>query len=306
MKPKDTGLSQKNKLMIEFKYLEKYSKETKIPKKNLVDAYLLEKEFHERIEKELVFEKRQKLYNEIYQRVHKIYGKDKANIENRIKIKNRFIWLFRKELKNKSVLDIGCGDGSMLMALSKKGISKKLTGVDISPINNSQHNDINFIRDNILTFRIESRFDVVVLDNVYEHISPLDKDSLLKSISKVLTPNGKVILWLPNRNFGPSDVTRIVDLTYSGKTPAMGTHLNESTYTEVIEDLKRHGFSNFKTILPFRRIMYLFSWLRIPSNYFISIERNEALLKILKKIKINGKCFFRFDVIVIGHKVNEL
>jgi hypothetical protein len=55
---------------------------------------------------------------------------------------------------------------------------------------------------------------------------------------------------MPNRLFGPSDVTRIIDYSRTGKTRAQGTHLNESTYGDLIPILERNGFQNFRTILP--------------------------------------------------------
>lgn len=282
-----------------YQFIDQFSRASGIQKEKLKNAYKIESEFHSKIIFESDFEKRQALYADVYSKVHTLYGKGGVNLNARIKQKKKFIWLFGKELKNKSILDIGCGDGALLLALEKWGKAKELCGIDISEIIAESSSKINFIKSNILKFDLAEKFDVVVLDNVYEHICPADTPYLYNSINKVLKPGGKLILLAPNKLFGPWDVTRINDFTYSGNTPANGTHLNETTYKDLLPELEFNGYTNFKSIIPFRRIMYFFKNLRLSSSVFKYLETNS---NFLKKFKFGQQSFFRFDVIIIAEK----
>ncbi|GAB3174247.1 class I SAM-dependent methyltransferase [Telluribacter humicola] len=288
-----------------YPYLDQFSKYIKIDKKNLVEAFEIEKKFNIDIQSETSFEKRKELYKLVYSNVHSLYGKDRIlDYKSRILEKKKVSFLFKKEFKDKSILDVGCGDGALLYAIHNSYSHKLLMGIDISTITPTDISDnIKFINEDIIKFDIKYKFDVVVLDNVYEHISKRDKDFLLDSISNAVKRNGKVIFLVPNKLFGPWDVTRICDFTYSGKTTPMGTHLNETTYSELINELSSRGFSNFSTPLPIRKIKFLLFFIRFPAKWMCYIENNRLLLSIVKKIKFMQKPIFRFETILIATKL---
>lgn len=287
--------------------LKVFSESVNIPESKLIEGYLLEKEFHSKILNETDYDKRSQLYSHIYNEVHKIYGKDKQkDFKESVNSKNWVVKFFRKELENKSVVDIGCGTGAFLFAIEESIPFKSLCGVDVSiPAlpEEAKKTKINFLNKNIIKFDLNQSFDVAMLDNVYEHISPFDTASLLNSVSNILNPKGKIILWVPNRLFGPWDVTRIVDFSYSGKVEATGTHLNETTYQELLGELKKHGFGNFKSIIPFRGVMSKLYMLRISSTFLAWLESKTWFIKFLKMIRVRNQCFFHFPVIVIGTKL---
>jgi 2-polyprenyl-3-methyl-5-hydroxy-6-metoxy-1,4-benzoquinol methylase len=283
-------------------YLDEFSKFTKIDKKNLLRAFEIEKEFNIKINNEPSPAKRKELYKWVYSQVHVLYGKDKLNdLDKSIAEKKKIAFLFKKEFINKSIIDIGCGDGALLFAINKSYSHKKLLGVDISNITPKDLNkDISFINSDIVNFELNKKYDVAVLDNVYEHISKSDSDDLLTSTINSISKGGKIIFIVPNRNFGPWDVTRIFDFTYSGKTKSMGTHLNETTYSELINKLKDRGFNNFMSPIPLRKVKYLSFFLRFPSKWMVFIENSKFLMNLIKKFKFNGKPIFRFEVILIA------
>ena len=289
-----------------YKDVNKFSKSVGFDKDSLIEAFKIEKEFHDKISVEKDFDKRQELYGWVYPIVHKIYGKDKRhNFDLSIKGKKRVAWLFKKELKGKSVIDIGCGDGAFLYAIKDSYEHKELCGVDLSQPalpDDGSDDGIEFVNANIVRFDLDKKYDVAMLDNVYEHISVLDKDEMLNSVSKALDKKGKLILWLPNRLFGPSDVTRINDFSYSGSIPANGTHLNESTYAEVMSDLEAHGFKNIKSLIPHRRIKYAFTWFRFPASVMRYLERSKWYLWLCKNVRYNGQCFMRYPIILVATK----
>ena len=122
---------------------------------------------------------------------------------------------------------------------------------------------------------MDSKFDVVLSSHVLERIAPSDSSTHLKSIYNVLNEKGKFILNMPNRVFGPHDVTRIKDFTYTNNLPAMGTHINEMTYTESIKILKSIGFRKFYTYVPIVPIRSVY-------DKFPKLKLSPKILCILK------------------------
>ncbi|WP_114751633.1 class I SAM-dependent methyltransferase [Pleomorphovibrio marinus] len=290
-----------------FPDIKAYSKEIGLSEAVLREAFHLENHYHKLLIKEKKPKERERLYDEFYSNLLQFYGrtaKEDTSLESRIASKDPQVTLFEKELRGKSIIDFGCGEGFFLMNIHKNLTYKKLTGVDVFiPDNLRSHPKINFIASGIIHFRTEEKFEVAFSDNVIEHLAPLDLKDHLTSVYESLLPGGKFILVMPNRLFGPMDVTRILDNSSSGKTRAMGGHLNESTYHEMVEVLTRTGFGNFQTVLPIPKYKYsLFKNNRIKPNGIIAIEKSELLLKFFRAIKVKGRCPIRFTVTLICQK----
>lgn len=94
--------------------------------------------------------------------------------------------LWVASLQPETVLDVGTAYGTMAYILSKAGM--KVTGLDIMPELHSEQMfkelNIDFIKRNIETQKIEGEYDVVVLTDVLEHLcyNPLP---VLKKLHKV-------------------------------------------------------------------------------------------------------------------------
>ena len=165
------------------------------------------------------------------------------------------------------------------------------------------HPSIQFISSGIINFRTEEKFELAFSDNVIEHLSPLDLMDHLQSVYESLVPGGKFILVMPNRLFGPMDVTRIMDNSSSGRIQAQGGHLNESSYNEMVGALTKTGFFNFQTVLPIPKFKYsTFKNSRIKTDWIIGIEQSTFLLNIFRGIKVKGRCPVRFTVTLICQK----
>lgn len=274
-----------------------------IPAEKLVEAFEIEKVFHEQIFEEESFENRQKMYENVYNTVHPIYGKNKADVQRGRNPKDKIVRLFRKELEGKSVLDLGCGEGYFLESISRQLKHKSLVGVDVSiPPTSKQYQNIEFISSNIIRFDINRQFDVVFSDQVLEHIAPAGLAMYLVSVRSSIKSGGLFIVNLPNRLFGPWDVTRIIDISNTGKTKAQGTHLNESTYGELIPVLTQNGFQDFKTVFPIPKLKYLLTAFRMRPLFLQTVENSPFILKALHSIKLRGRCIARFDVTLICKK----
>src|SRR5207244_10661658 len=73
------------------------------------------------------------------------------------------------------VLDVGCGKGELALDLAERG-GARVVGVDISPRylafarERSAHPQVEYVEADVLKWRPEERFAVVVLSNVLEHV----------------------------------------------------------------------------------------------------------------------------------------
>lgn len=118
------------------------------------------------------------------------------------------IQILKKLLKRrKSILDIGCGVGTIDFYLASKG--KNVTGIDISQIAIDLANasskqlkldhKLHFRRLDFPTNDIKGKFDIVLLSEVLEHL--IDDIDVLKNVGKLLDrKNGLVVISTPSRN----------------------------------------------------------------------------------------------------------
>jgi 2-polyprenyl-3-methyl-5-hydroxy-6-metoxy-1,4-benzoquinol methylase len=290
-----------------YPYLDAYSKERKVSAINLIKAYEIENEFHKKIMTEESSKNRKSLYANVYNAVHPLYGKRTNSYvhHNYDKLVN----LFGKELKGKSVLDIGCGEGHFLISIARNLPHKNLVGIDASIPHLPQDNNnlgIEFRLGDIIDFGLQEQFDVVFSNHVIEHIVPADIQTHLLSVRKAMKSDGLFIINAPNRLFGPWDITCIKDNSHTNKMPAQGTHVNETTYSDIIPILQKNGFDNFKTVFPIPRIKYYLRNLRFSSSFLVSIENNVPLMNLLYASKIFGGkkrgCIAHFDLTLICNK----
>lgn len=216
---------------------------------------------------------------------------------------------FRKELEGRSILDVGCGEGHFLVSVSRLLDHGELLGLDISIPSQTQAAleafGIRFVSADIIRFSLDRQFDVAFSDQVIEHIAPADLPDHLASVHHALKPGGLLIINMPHRCFGPCDVTRIVDFTYTGRTPACGTHLNESSYAEMIAALKPAGFEDFRTVVPIPRFDRVAAFVRIPTAPLLCIEKSRAALRFMHAVRWRGRCMAKFGVILIARKVHH-
>ncbi|MBV7441898.1 class I SAM-dependent methyltransferase [Weeksellaceae bacterium TAE3-ERU29] len=117
----------------------------------------------------------------LYQKVKQYNLKYKKNI-------------ITKSFQPKNVLDYGCGTGSFVEYLNQNGI--KAFGYE--PNENALELAKNKIGDNLLNEDevFAKKYDVITLWHVLEHIP--NYDLILKSLIECLTPNGKLIIAIPN------------------------------------------------------------------------------------------------------------
>lgn len=116
----------------------------------------------------------------------------------------------RKEFQNKEVIDFGCGNGSILTALMKRG-AKNCLGLDFGKENIQAakkftqkykfRNKMKFICTDILNYKNKKKYDFIVCSAVLHHLN--NKELIKKMITKFsnISKNGSY-LYIFVRGFG--------------------------------------------------------------------------------------------------------
>lgn len=114
-------------------------------------------------------------------------------LERRLEIMRRHV-----DLKNKRIVDIGCGVGAFVRRLRE--FSPRVAGVDIDAERVTEGGrevpGLALAVGEYLPFA-DGSFDVVLLHEVLEHVT--DDQATLREASRVLAPGGQAVIFCPNR-----------------------------------------------------------------------------------------------------------
>ena len=149
------------------------------------------------------------------------------------------------EDKNIEILDIGCGTGHFLYFLEKEGY-KKYFGIDISKEqieyckNNISKNveaidGFDFLKNN------NKKFDLIVLNDVLEHIKKERLFEFLDLIRGSLSDGGKLLIKVPNMANPFGLQSRYADITHDIGFTELS--LREALMMSIFEDVKVRGAS---------------------------------------------------------------
>lgn len=136
---------------------------------------------------------------------------------------------------NNKILEVGCGEGFLSIALSRMG--NKVVGTDISEkcVDAANGNrfkfaarDVNFVLMDALRLNFPDRaFDWVVSVDLIEHLHPQDLRIHLKEVYRLLQSQGKYLIVTPNASMG---------------SHAGSLHLKEYDFEELEKLLYSTGF----------------------------------------------------------------
>lgn len=105
--------------------------------------------------------------------------------------------------RSASILDLGCGFGSLLCVLRDAGYTN-LAGVDVSPeqVALARHLNLDHIHcetaQGFLEHNADQTRDVVIAFDFLEHLSRSELLPMVSDIRRVLRPGGRLILHVPN------------------------------------------------------------------------------------------------------------
>ena len=198
-----------------------------------------------------------------------------------IRIKYILETLNKKNLNNTTVLDIGCGGGLVSEGLSKIGAT--VTGVDfikenikVAKMHAKKNNlKINYFVKDFEKEKITSKYDVIIILEVLEHLNNWEK--FVKKIKLSLKKNGTLIISTINRNLVSKFLTLDIGENFLKLIP-----LNTHTFYKFIkpEELEQVLSSNSFENIKFKGLTYdalKLSWKLSENtkiNYFCSCKLN--------------------------------
>lgn len=214
----------------------------------------------------------EQIYRECYENLHQFLLKHAQSQHDHIYSANmqRYAPICKLIGSGKHVLEIGCGEGTLSMAIAKVG--NDVTGTDVSEsiINLAEKakekeniHTLNFkVMDGRKLYFPSNTYDCVISKSVFEHFRSKDIYLHLQEVKRLLKAGtGCYFLIVPHKNLGIEE----------------GLHLKLYTYRELDKILSNAGFSILKS--PIFSPIFKFNFL-MPISYKISLEKNLYRFKI--------------------------
>lgn len=137
----------------------------------------------------------------------------------------------QKFVKNKTVLELGCGKGygaSVLAQAAKSVVACDLNedSLNFAKLHYAAKN-LEFQKENVTEGEGVKKYDVVVSFEVIEHLSPFDTLAFLRLAKSCLAPGGLFLLSTPNH-----------DVVLKSGMPVPEFHINNLTSVELRQLLK--------------------------------------------------------------------
>ena len=120
--------------------------------------------------------------------------------------KNFRLFASSVDLKGKAVLDAGCGPGGKTLFYASKGCSS-IVGVDLDPVRVghaqrylSKHPapNVSFMVGDLSKLEFPSdSFDIIFLNDVFEHVARPLLEEVLRELKRVLKPGGSICMEFP-------------------------------------------------------------------------------------------------------------
>lgn len=103
-------------------------------------------------------------------------------------------WIIQKINNNSTILDVGCGDGTLCFKLSS---CNKVIGIDTSEDSikianqKNNYNNVSFVNADYLKYNFKDKYDVIIFVAAIHHMNM--EEALIKAKS-LLNKNGKILI----------------------------------------------------------------------------------------------------------------
>ncbi len=184
-----------------------------------------------------------------------------------------------------SVYEVGSGRGALARALAARGYRVEATEITVERetaaddgVHWSETDGVHLAR-----YAQNAPYDVVISNQVVEHLHPDDLVDHLRGAHAVLRPGGRYVLETPLWYEGPADLSRVFRLDR-----AVGMHLHEYTHRELARAARMAGFSRVQ--VPFalpralkRRLGLPLHPSRLYARYLVAVESLLDLLPVARR-----------------------
>ena len=291
-----------SQLIKRYKNNYKIPDEAPVTEDMILHHWTLEKKLTDELKKSTpesrwdVFEKAYtKLYHELP------WLNEYTDTENQITAEKEYKkWVRAIGKKPKLIYEIGTGKGKMIQYLDSIGYSCKGTEITkergekfLSGSKTVQLGNTDGIH--LDQFEEKNSYDIVLSNQVIEHLHPDDKLAHFKGVKAILKEGGYYIFSTPHLLTGPHDVSRVFE-----KEVAEGMHLKEYSFSELTTIAKEAGFKKISLAvnLPFMNQLYFKIFLLSEK---ILLQSNNLLIRkkiarLLQKARLfSGDIFLKIQ-----------
>lgn len=114
----------------------------------------------------------------------------------------------------KCALDAGCGSGFFANHFAQQGMATTAVDYAVSALAMARKltqgkvttAQVDFLKDD-LAQKLHAKFDLIFTDGLFEHFSTEEQDRIMRNFIAVLTDDGVVVTFVPNR-FSPWEIIR--------------------------------------------------------------------------------------------------
>jgi SAM-dependent methyltransferase len=189
---------------------------------------------------------RVKLYNEVYDELFLAFP-DLLHSANPDPRRFGYDLVFAKRFVTPDSVVVEIGSGQCELALALAPNCKCIYAVDVTDLSpkESPANFRHVLTDGIAIALPDNSVDVVISNQLMEHLHSDDAADQVKEVYRVLKPGGSYICITPNRLIGPHDSSVLSEPAcpiVDGAFVANGLHLKEYTHLELHQLFRATGF----------------------------------------------------------------
>jgi 2-polyprenyl-3-methyl-5-hydroxy-6-metoxy-1,4-benzoquinol methylase len=137
---------------------------------------------------------------------------------------------------DESVIDVGCGTGSILRALQQRGFAH-LHGLELSEfaVNRLTAQGIEMSHGDLLNMPLNgAAFDVAIASEVLEHV--IRRRRFMRELTRIVKPFGKILIFVPDDCLGPiSEPEHVIKYNATSLRKFLGKFLIVESIMSMVE-----------------------------------------------------------------------
>lgn len=238
---------------------------------------------------------------ELYEKYHsRIAIQKKFPTENNFTHYYSFLSIKKYSSNAKNALELGCGAGTNLFFLAKRGI--KITGVDISEnaiiscIQSAKYLGIDkakFVNSDISNFRSKLKYDLVICFEVLEHLP--DDVRCINTIYEILNDKGTALISVPSKN------SALFRTGFLANTEKIIGHLRRYNKNDIVSKIKKTKFKIIEVKLIEGPIRDIFFHIK-PFGIFIKFFKGPLSVIVNSIDYLSTRLFGESRIIIVLQK----